>query len=65
MMYPEIEPYAHGFLDVGHEHRVYWELCGNPQGRPAVFLHGGPGAGCSSTHRQVFDPQRYKVLLFD
>jgi proline iminopeptidase len=65
MMYPEIEPYAHGFLDVGHGHRVYWELCGNPQGRPAVFLHGGPGAGCSPTHRRVFDPSRYKILLFD
>jgi proline iminopeptidase len=65
MMYPEIEPYAHGFLDVGHGHRVYWELCGNPEGRPAVFLHGGPGAGCSAAHRRLFDPKRYKILLFD
>ncbi|MGB3741349.1 MAG: prolyl aminopeptidase [Castellaniella sp.] len=64
-MYPEIEPYAHGFLDVGYGHQVYWELCGNPKGTPAIFLHGGPGAGCSPTHRRVFDPQRYKVLLFD
>ncbi|HUH40096.1 MAG TPA: prolyl aminopeptidase [Castellaniella sp.] len=65
MMYPEIEPYAHGLMDVGHGHQVYWELCGNPQGKPAIFLHGGPGAGCSPSHRQLFDPERYKILLFD
>lgn len=64
-MYPEIEPYAHGLMDVGHGHQVYWELCGNPQGKPAIFLHGGPGAGCSPSHRQLFDPERYKILLFD
>ncbi len=64
-MYPEIEPYAQGTLDVGHGHRVYWELCGNPEGTPAVFLHGGPGAGCSAAHRRVFDPSRYNILLFD
>ncbi|MGB3289658.1 MAG: prolyl aminopeptidase [Burkholderiaceae bacterium] len=64
-MYPEIQPYAHGFLDTGDGHQVYWELCGNPQGKPAVFLHGGPGSGCSAAHRRLFDPQRYKVLLFD
>jgi len=64
-MYPAIEPYAHGHLDVGHGHQVYWELCGNPDGRPVVFLHGGPGAGCSPAHRRLFDPERYKILLFD
>lgn len=64
-MYPAIEPYAHGHMDVGHGHQVYWELCGNPNGRPVVFLHGGPGAGCSPAHRRLFDPQRYKILLFD
>lgn len=64
-MYPEIEPYAHGYMDVGNGHQVYWELCGNPRGKPAIFLHGGPGAGCSPAHRRVFDPKRYKVLLFD
>ncbi len=64
-MYPEIEPYAQGTLDVGHGHRVYWELCGNPEGTPVVFLHGGPGAGCSTAHRRVFDPSRYNILLFD
>lgn len=64
-MYPEIEPYGQGILDVGHGHRVYWELCGNPRGTPAVFLHGGPGAGCSAAHRRLFDPSRYNILLFD
>ncbi|MFA5664856.1 prolyl aminopeptidase [Castellaniella sp.] len=64
-MYPEINPHAQGHLDVGHGHQVYWELCGNPQGRPAIFLHGGPGAGCSVQHRRLFDPQRYHILLFD
>jgi proline iminopeptidase len=64
-LYPPIEPYEHGWLDVGDGHRVYWELCGNPEGKPAVFLHGGPGGGCSALHRQLFDPARYRVLLFD
>lgn len=64
-LYPAIEPYASGHLDVGGGHLVYWELCGNPGGMPAVFLHGGPGGGCSPDHRRLFDPQRYTVLLFD
>jgi proline iminopeptidase len=64
-LYPAIEPYQSGHLDVGDGHRVYWELCGNPDGVPAVFLHGGPGAGCSPDHRRLFDPARYKILLFD
>lgn len=64
-MYPEITPYADGFLNTQDGHRVYWELCGNPDGKPAVFLHGGPGGGCSAAHRQLFNPERYKVLLFD
>jgi len=64
-LYPPIEPYTSGHLDVGDGHLVYWELCGNPQGIPAVFLHGGPGGGCSPDHRRLFDPQRYNVLLFD
>ncbi|HEY2272469.1 MAG TPA: prolyl aminopeptidase [Jatrophihabitantaceae bacterium] len=63
--YPPIEPYDSGLLEVGDGHRVYWEVCGNPAGKPAVFLHGGPGAGCSANHRRMFDPQRYRVLLFD
>ncbi|MDJ1157196.1 prolyl aminopeptidase [Chelatococcus sp. SYSU_G07232] len=64
-LYPPIEPYERGFLDAGDGHRVYWELCGNPKGKPAVFLHGGPGAGASPDHRRLFDPERYNVLLFD
>lgn len=64
-MYPAIEPYKHGFLDTGDGHQVYWELCGNPQGKPVVFLHGGPGAGCSPQHRQLFNPELYNILLFD
>ncbi|MGO1766593.1 MAG: alpha/beta fold hydrolase, partial [Advenella sp.] len=64
-MYPPIEPYQTGLLDTGDGHQVYWELCGNPQGKPAVFLHGGPGAGCGTHHRQLFNPQHYNILLFD
>lgn len=64
-LYPPLEPYDHGMLDVGDGHRLYWELCGNPLGEPAVFLHGGPGGGCGPSHRRLFDPARYNVLLFD
>jgi proline iminopeptidase len=64
-LYPPIEPYKSGMLDVGDGHSLYWELCGNPEGTPAVFLHGGPGAGCSPDHRRLFDPARYNILLFD
>ncbi|WP_454688322.1 prolyl aminopeptidase [Achromobacter aloeverae] len=65
MLFPAIDPYAHGYLDTGDGHQIYWEQCGNPKGKPAVFLHGGPGSGCSPVHRQLFDPSRYNVLLFD
>lgn len=65
LLYPPIEPYRTGVLDTGDGHQIYWELCGNPAGTPAVFLHGGPGAGCSPDHRRLFDPRRYNVLLFD
>ena len=64
-LYPPIEPYRQGRLEVGDGHDLYWELCGNPRGKPTVFLHGGPGAGCSPNHRRQFDPARYNVLLFD
>ncbi|HEY5721796.1 MAG TPA: prolyl aminopeptidase [Allosphingosinicella sp.] len=64
-LYPPIEPYRSGRLDVGDGHELYWEQCGNPDGIPAIFLHGGPGAGCSKDHRRQFDPERYNVLLFD
>ena len=63
-LFPPIEPYEHGFLEAD-DHRVYWEKCGNPQGIPAIFLHGGPGGGCTAEHRRLFDPTRYNVLLFD
>lgn len=64
-LYPPIEPFRTGILETGDGHSIYWELCGNPAGKPAVFLHGGPGAGCSVDHRRLFDPERYCVLLFD
>lgn len=64
-LYPEIEPYNSGHLDTGDGHQTYWEMCGNPKGKPAIFLHGGPGSGCSPKHRRLFDPERYRVLLFD
>ncbi|MEO6827655.1 MAG: prolyl aminopeptidase [Microbacteriaceae bacterium] len=63
--YPEIEPYDSGLLDVGDGQQVYWETCGNPAGKPVVFLHGGPGAGISPEHRRLFDPARYRIVLFD
>lgn len=63
--YPPIEPYDSGMLDVGDGHRIYWELSGNPAGKPVVFLHGGPGAGSAPAHRRLFDPERYRILLFD
>jgi proline iminopeptidase len=63
--YPAIEPYDAGTLDVGDANRVYWEVCGNPDGKPAVFLHGGPGSGCTPAQRQLFDPDRYRIVLFD
>lgn len=64
-LYPEIEPTESGHLDVGGDHRIYWELIGRPDAKPVVFLHGGPGAGCSANHRRLFDPDRYRIVLFD
>lgn len=63
--YPEIEPYEQGMLDVGDGQRLYWEVCGNPGGKPAVLLHGGPGSGCTPSFRRDFDPERYRIVLFD
>lgn len=63
--YPPIEPYEHGLLDVGDDNRIYWETCGNPDGNPALVVHGGPGSGCSAGSRRCFDPDRYRVVLFD
>lgn len=64
-LYPEIEPYAHGVLEAGDGQRIYWEACGDPLGKPAVVLHGGPGSGYSAWHRRLFDPRAYRVVLFD
>ncbi|HEX4762080.1 MAG TPA: prolyl aminopeptidase [Sphingomicrobium sp.] len=64
-LYSEIQPYQTGHLDVGDGHRLYWELCGNPDGKPVVFLHGGPGGGSSPDHRRQFNPEKYKILVFD
>ncbi|MFI6656191.1 prolyl aminopeptidase [Streptomyces sp. NPDC050523] len=64
-LYPEIEPHDHGMLDVGDGNRVYWEVCGNPDGRPALVLHGGPGSGCSPYFRRLFDPAAYRIVLLD
>jgi proline iminopeptidase len=65
ILYPPIEPYETGELIVGDGHRVYWEQSGNPEGKPVVFLHGGPGAGTSPWHRRFFDPERYRIVLLD
>jgi proline iminopeptidase len=64
-LYPAIEPYDHGMLEVGDGNRIYWETCGNPDGKPAVVLHGGPGSGCTPWHRRLFDPGAYRIVLFD
>ncbi|MFC9330345.1 prolyl aminopeptidase [Kitasatospora sp. NPDC057015] len=63
--FPPIEPYAHGLLDVGDGNEVYWEACGNPDGKPALVVHGGPGSGCKPGSRRLFDPARYRAVLFD
>lgn len=64
-LYPHIEPFDTGYLNVGDGHAIYWEVCGNPSGKPALVLHGGPGSGCSPTARRYFDPGIYRIVLFD
>ena len=64
-LFPPVEPYAGGFLDLDAPHRMYYEQSGNPAGLPVVFLHGGPGAGASAVHRQFFDPAFYRIVIFD
>lgn len=64
-LYPEIEPRTTGRLPVGDGHELYFEECGNPDGIPVVFLHGGPGSGCEDWHRRFYDPERYRIVLFD
>ncbi len=63
--FPPIEPYDSGLLDVGDGHKIYWECCGNPAGKPALYLHGGPGSGCMPGQRRFFDPDAYRIVLFD
>ncbi len=64
-LYPEIEPFDSGLLRVDDVHEVYYEQCGNPRGKPALFVHGGPGGGFSPVHRRFWDPSRYRIILFD
>jgi len=64
-LFPPIEPYQSGHLDLDAPHRMYYEQSGNPRGVPVVFLHGGPGAGASAVHRQFFDPAFYRIVVFD
>lgn len=65
LLYPSIEPNRTGFLSVDDRHTIYFEECGNPNGRPVVLLHGGPGAGCNPKMRQFHDPEHYRIILFD
>ncbi len=64
-LYPEISAYHSEQLDVGDGHSLYLELSGNPNGEPILFIHGGPGGGCSPEHRRFFNPEHYKIILFD
>ncbi|MBJ88763.1 MAG: prolyl aminopeptidase [Woeseia sp.] len=64
-LYPPIEPNHTGFIDVGSVHKLYYEECGNPDGKPVVFLHGGPGGGCTVSNRRFWDPGVYRIILFD
>jgi len=64
-LFPPIVPSRHGFMQVDSLHTIYWEEVGNPDGVPVIFLHGGPGAGLSPQHRRFFDPEHYRVILFD
>lgn len=65
VLYPPIQSHDSGWLDVGDGHAIFWEVSGNPAGLPALFLHGGPGAGCTPNDRRWFDPQAYRIVLFD
>jgi len=63
--FPPLEPYRTGLLEVGDGDQVYYEECGNPEGKPALVVHGGPGSGCTPGQRRSFDPERYRIILFD
>lgn len=69
-LYPELTAYASAFIDVpaieeSPAHQVYYECCGNPDGLPVIYLHGGPGSACRPNHRRYFDPDKYHIILFD
>ncbi len=64
-MYPEIEPYHSSFIKVSELHTVYYEQCGNPNGKPVVFLHGGPGGGIIPNYRRYFNPKKWRIILLD
>lgn len=64
-LFPSIRPFSSGYLPVDEPHELYWEQCGNPDGVPVVYLHGGPGGGCTAAYRQFFDPDYYRIILFD
>ena len=64
-LYPTIQPYITGRLSVSTVHEIYYELCGNPNGTPALFLHGGPGSGIGSDARRFFNSEAYRIVLFD
>lgn len=64
-LFPPIEPYEYGYLPVDNGHKIYYEQCGNRNGYPILFIHGGPGAGCDKMDRRFFDPEKWKVILFD
>jgi pimeloyl-ACP methyl ester carboxylesterase len=65
ILYPAIAPYHRGYLQVSALHQLYFEPCGQPQGIPVLFVHGGPGGSCEPIHRRFFDPQAYRIVLFD
>jgi proline iminopeptidase len=64
-LFPEIGTYETGYLPLSDRHAMYWEQAGNPRGRPALFLHGGPGAGAGAVHRRFFDPSIWRIIIFD
>lgn len=63
--FPPVEPYAHGLLDVGDGNQIYWETSGNPAGKAALCVHGGPGSGGRRGSRRMFDPEVFRIVLFD
>src|SRR6056300_703025 len=64
-LYPTVDPFSAEIIDTGDGHHIYIEQCGNPQGRPVVVVHGGPGGGCSPIMRRYFNPEQYHIILFD